>query len=104
MEEGHNWFWTIRNMEDTFFKDAFGEFMVNPQASTEQEINSVFLYEHIVLQFRKIFIRVLSPCKTYAAIPVFLHILCPQFGKRILWGKVLCTMRPAGYRHAVCTD
>lgn len=38
MEEGHNWFWTIRNMEDTFFKDAFGEFMVNPQASTEQEI------------------------------------------------------------------
>lgn len=38
VEEGHNWFWTIRGMEDSFFKEAFGEFMVNPQASTEQEI------------------------------------------------------------------
>lgn len=38
VEEGHNWFWTIRGMEDAFFKEAFGEFMVNPQASTEQEI------------------------------------------------------------------
>ncbi|MCM1494136.1 MAG: glycosyltransferase [Muribaculaceae bacterium] len=38
VEEGHNWFWTIRGMEDSFFKEAFGELMVNPQASTEQEI------------------------------------------------------------------
>ena len=38
LEEGHNWFWSIRNMENAFFKDAFGEFMVNPLASTEQEI------------------------------------------------------------------
>lgn len=38
VEEGHNWFWVIRNMEAAFFKEAFGEFMVNPQASTEQEI------------------------------------------------------------------
>lgn len=38
VEEGHNWFWVIRNMEASFFKEAFGEFMVNAYAATEQEI------------------------------------------------------------------
>lgn len=38
VEEGHNWFWIIRNMEAAFFKEAFGEFMINPHAFTEQEI------------------------------------------------------------------
>lgn len=38
VEEKHNWFWVIRDMDNTFFKEAFREIMVNPEASTEQEI------------------------------------------------------------------
>lgn len=37
-EEGHNWFWVIRDMENHFFKETFADIMVNPHAFTEQEI------------------------------------------------------------------
>ncbi len=38
IEKGCNWLWVIRNMETAFFKEAFQDLMIHPQAETETEI------------------------------------------------------------------
>lgn len=38
IEEGCNWGWVIRDMEAGFFREAFGNLMINPAAVTEEEI------------------------------------------------------------------
>ena len=38
MEEGCNWMWIIRQMDNAFFKKAFSDMMINPEAETDEEI------------------------------------------------------------------
>ena len=38
LEAGCNWLWIIRQMDNDFFKKAFNDMMVNPNAETEEEI------------------------------------------------------------------
>lgn len=38
VEEGSNWFWVIRNMDDTYFRTAFEEYMIDRQAVTAEDI------------------------------------------------------------------
>lgn len=38
LEEGCNWMWVIRDMEKEFFKKAFKDCMIYPEAETEEEI------------------------------------------------------------------
>jgi hypothetical protein len=38
LEAGCNWMWIIRQMDNDFFKKAFNDLMINPNAETEEEI------------------------------------------------------------------
>ncbi len=52
-EAGCNWLWVIRDMEKDFFKQAFGELMIHPDADTEEEIKceKYFLMLNHINQF-----------------------------------------------------
>jgi len=55
IEQGSNWLWIIRDMQDDFFKEAFKELMINPKANTEEEIKCEKYF--LLLGHRNIFVQ-----------------------------------------------
>lgn len=55
VEEGSCWMWIIREMPAEFFKKAFAELMVNPHATTEQQIKCEKYF--LLLKHKNMFVQ-----------------------------------------------
>ena len=55
VEEGANWLWVLRDMDSYFFKKAFGELLINPEAETEEEIKCEKYF--LLLNHRNMFVQ-----------------------------------------------
>lgn len=55
VEEGCNWLWVIRDMDNTYFKNAFYECMLDKEATTEQEIKCEKYF--LLLKHKNVFVQ-----------------------------------------------
>ncbi len=60
IETGANWLYVIRDMESSFFRQAFGEMMIHPEADTEEEIKCEKFF--LMLNHSNVFIQHSAMC------------------------------------------
>lgn len=60
IEKGANWLYVIRDMEADFFREAFGDTMIDPNAGTEEEIKCEKYF--LLLRHRNAFIQHSAIC------------------------------------------
>ncbi|MDE6740489.1 MAG: hypothetical protein K2K07_15505, partial [Lachnospiraceae bacterium] len=60
IETGANWLYVIRDMESSFFRQAFGEMMIHPEADTEEEMKCEKFF--LLLNHSNVFVQHSAMC------------------------------------------